>query len=154
MMLYAQTLEVLRVAKRYQLGKVQVRRAGGQKLSKHCKGWHKEKGRRASGKGRRASEAEDPTKKVLCQLVCVLAALPVRLCCPCAQKCCSFIHTSAKSPRKSQLKELFITNDSFVAISFSAVQHIIDTYFRMQKGKKHEWKSQLSAWGLCFPYVQ
>ena len=147
MMLYAglpQTLEGLRVTKNYRVRAiVQVRKAGGQKPFKHYKGWHK-------GKGRRASEAEDPTKKFICQLVCVLATLSVRLCCPCAQKCGSFIHTSAKSPRKSRIKELFITNDSFVAISFSAVQHIIGTYFRMQKGKKHEWKLQLSAWGLCF----
>lgn len=51
-------------------------------------------------KSRSASEAKNPTKKVLCQLACILVTLSVNLHCPCAQKCCSFIHSSEKQTNK------------------------------------------------------
>lgn len=155
-MLYAgltQPLEGPGITKRYQLGKSHC--AGKESWGAAalpallCKG-------RCKGNVQECIRSWGPNqKKVLCQLVCILAALPARLRCPCAQKCCSFIHTSAKkTPRKPQLNKLFITNDSFVAISFSAVQHIIGMYFCRQKGKnKNVNYSSHSAWGLCFPCV-
>lgn len=132
--------EGLGITKRYQLGQGHYLGEGRWRAAppniavQHCLAKGSE-----MAKSRSASEAKNPTKNVLCQLACMLVTLSVHLHCPCAQKCCSFIHASEKqtnptnkNPKKSQLNKLFITNESFVAFLFSAVQHIIGMYFRRQ----------------------
>lgn len=127
----------------------QVRRAGGQQPSKHCCAALLCKGRCKGECQKRRTQAKKFFANrfaswPLCQPTCAAHVL---------KNVAALFMLFQKTQEKSQLNKLFISNDSFVAISFSAVQHIIGTYFHRQKGKNKTVNYSSQRGDLVFPML-